>query len=56
MLFRSGHTAVAVKGERALRLSMGDRIGLRIRPERLYWFDADDGRRIRTDSPAVRAR
>ena len=54
--FKFGHTAVAVKGERALRLSMGDRIGLRIRPERLYWFDADDGQRIRTASPAARAR
>jgi multiple sugar transport system ATP-binding protein len=50
-----GHTAVALKGERALRLSMGDRIGLRIRPERLYWFDADSGQRIRTPNAAARA-
>jgi multiple sugar transport system ATP-binding protein len=51
-----GHTAVAVKGERALRLSMGDRIGLRFRPERLYWFDADSGERIRTADPVAAAR
>jgi multiple sugar transport system ATP-binding protein len=51
-----GHTAVAVKGERALRLAMGDRIGLHIRPERLYWFDADSGQRIRTAESTIRMR
>jgi multiple sugar transport system ATP-binding protein len=45
-----GHTPVALKGERSLRLAMGDRIGLRVRPERVYWFDADNGQRIRTEA------
>ncbi|MGE0315430.1 MAG: ABC transporter ATP-binding protein [Lautropia sp.] len=45
-----GQTSVALKGERSLRLAMGDRVCLRMHPDRVYWFDADDGQRIRTAS------
>ena len=42
-----GHTAVAVKGDKALRLKFGDRVGVRFDPARLYWFDSGSGLRIR---------
>jgi len=42
-----GHTGVAVKGDKNLRLKFGDRVGVRFDPSRLYWFDSDTGLRIR---------
>ena len=45
--FKFGHTAVAVKGDKNLRLKFGDRVGVRLDPARLYWFDVDSGERVR---------
>jgi multiple sugar transport system ATP-binding protein len=42
-----GHAGVAVKGDKNLRLKFGDRVGVRIDPSRLYWFDSETGERIR---------
>jgi multiple sugar transport system ATP-binding protein len=42
-----GHTGVAVKGDKNLRLKFGDRVGVRFDPARLYWFDSNTGLRIR---------
>jgi multiple sugar transport system ATP-binding protein len=37
----------SVKVSKDLRLARGQRVGVRWRPERLYWFDADSGERLR---------
>ncbi len=42
-----GQRLVAIKGPKALRLDTGQRIGVRLDPAHLYWFDAASGRRIR---------
>jgi hypothetical protein len=42
-----GHTGVAIKGAKNLRLKFGDRVGVRFDPSRLYWFDSHTGLRIR---------
>ncbi|MEY3665085.1 MAG: hypothetical protein RLZZ153_1267 [Pseudomonadota bacterium] len=42
-----GHTGVTVKGDKNLRLKFGDRVGVRLDPARLYWFDSATGLRIR---------
>lgn len=45
--FKFGQASVAVKGDKNLRLKFGDRVGVRIDPSRLYWFDSETGERIR---------
>lgn len=45
--FKFGQASVAVKGDKNLRLKFGDRVGVRIDPARLYWFDSETGERIR---------
>lgn len=42
-----GSTAMAIKGEKDLRLKYGDRVGVRFDDSRLYWFDSASGERIR---------
>jgi multiple sugar transport system ATP-binding protein len=42
-----GQTGVTVKGDKSLRLKFGDRVGVRLDPARLYWFDSATGLRIR---------
>ncbi len=37
----------SVKASKDLRMSRGERVGVRWRPERLYWFDAANGERLR---------
>jgi multiple sugar transport system ATP-binding protein len=46
--FKFGQAGVAVKGDKNLRLKFGDRVGVRIDPSRLYWFDNESGERIRS--------
>ena len=43
-----GSTAVAVKGDKNLRLKFGDRVGVKFDASRLYWFDSSSGLRIRS--------
>ena len=38
---------IAIKAQKDLRLRSGERIGIRFDAERLYWFDATSGARIR---------
>jgi multiple sugar transport system ATP-binding protein len=38
---------VSLKADKHLRLSPGERIGVRWPRERLYWFDAQTGARVR---------
>ena len=45
-----GSTAVAIKGEKNLRLQFGDRVNVRLDSTRLYWFDAVSGLRIRQET------
>ena len=45
-----GSTAVAVKGDKNLRLKFGDRVGVKLDANRLYWFDSSTGLRIRETS------
>ena len=40
------HNPVSFRGPRALRLAIGDRIGVRFQREQLYWFDSTTGLRI----------
>jgi len=42
-----GQTLIAVKAPKDLRLRSGARIGIHFDPQRLYWFDAASGARIR---------
>ncbi|GMV45638.1 MAG: sn-glycerol-3-phosphate import ATP-binding protein UgpC [Pseudomonadota bacterium] len=42
-----GQRLLAIKGSKALRLESGQRIGVRLDPVHLYWFDAGSGRRFR---------
>jgi len=42
-----GHTLVAIKAQKDLRLRSGERIGVCFDPQRLYWFDQSTGARIR---------
>jgi multiple sugar transport system ATP-binding protein len=46
--FKFGQAGVAVKGDKNLRLKFGDRVGVRIDPSRLYWFENESGERIRS--------
>jgi multiple sugar transport system ATP-binding protein len=45
--FKFGHVPIAIKGDKNLRLRFGDRVGVRLDPARLYWFDDQTGERIR---------
>ena len=45
-----GGTAVAIKGEKNLRLKFGDRVSVHLDSARLYWFDSGSGLRIREPS------
>ncbi|MBL8382785.1 MAG: ABC transporter ATP-binding protein [Burkholderiales bacterium] len=42
-----GHTLVAIKAPKDLRLEPDTRIGVRFDPARLFWFDAASGARVR---------
>jgi multiple sugar transport system ATP-binding protein len=42
-----GQTGVTVKGDKSLRLKFGDRVGVRLDPAHLYWFESATGLRIR---------
>lgn len=42
-----GDSLVAIKAQKDLRLRSGERIGIHFDPQRLYWFDAATGVRIR---------
>ena len=42
-----GQTLIAIKAPKDLRLRSGARIGIHFDPQRLYWFDAASGARIR---------
>jgi multiple sugar transport system ATP-binding protein len=42
-----GHTLVAIKAQKDLRLRSAERIGVCFDPQRLYWFDRATGARIR---------
>ncbi|MFN0160098.1 MAG: ABC transporter ATP-binding protein [Burkholderiales bacterium] len=42
-----GQTLVAIKAPKDLRLAPNARIGVRFDPERLFWFDAASGARVR---------
>ena len=48
MTFKLGHTTVAVKGDKSLRLKIGDRLGVAFEPVSVYWFDTATGLRVRT--------
>jgi multiple sugar transport system ATP-binding protein len=48
MTFKLGHTNVAVKGDKSLRLKIGDRLGVAFEPASVYWFDTATGLRVRT--------
>jgi multiple sugar transport system ATP-binding protein len=51
MTFKLGATSVAVKGDKNLRLKIGDRLGVAFDPARVYWFDSATGLRVRTAAP-----
>ena len=48
MTFKLGHTSVAVKGDKSLRLKIGDRLGVGFEPASVYWFESSTGVRVRT--------
>ena len=45
-----GHTAVAIKGDKGLRLKFGETVGVRLPPASLFWFERASGQRIRLPS------
>ena len=47
MTFKLGTTSVAVKGDKNLRLKIGDRLGVAFEPASVYWFDSATGLRVR---------
>ena len=47
MTFKLGTTSVAVKGDKNLRLKIGDRLGVAFDPASVYWFDSVTGLRLR---------
>ena len=47
MTFKLGSTSVAVKGDKNLRLKIGDRLGVAFDPASVYWFDSATGLRVR---------
>ena len=47
MTFKLGTTSVAVKGDKNLRLKIGDRLGVAFDPASVYWFDSATGLRVR---------
>jgi multiple sugar transport system ATP-binding protein len=42
-----GANLLTIKAPKDTRLQMGERIGIRLNTQRLYWFDAQSGQRIR---------
>ena len=42
-----GQTAVAIKGDKNLRLKFGEPVGVRLSSSSLFWFERDSGQRIR---------
>jgi len=45
---RTPHPAwLAARADKALRLKPGERVGLRCESSRLFWFDGDQGLRLR---------
>ena len=51
MTFKLGATSVAVKGDKNLRLKIGDRLGVAFDPASVYWFDSATGLRVRPGAP-----
>jgi hypothetical protein len=40
-----------VKGDKNLRLKIGDRLGVAFDPASVYWFDSATGLRVRAGAP-----
>ncbi len=45
--FKLGETLLSVKASKSLRLARGERVHVRLPQDRLYWFDAASGERLR---------